>query len=87
MMPPRCKLWRLPRRAISRRSTSKEAGIANQTGRETSGSETGTVLSGTNARVLAEQFSSREHDAFRVPYLSDKAPEDEFHGQAVKTVA
>ena len=37
--------------------------------------------------VLAEQFSSREHDAFRVPYLSDKAPEDEFHGQAVKTVA
>ena len=50
MMPPRCKLWRLPRRAISRRSTSKEAGIANQTGRETSGSETGTVLSGTNAR-------------------------------------
>ena len=38
-------------------------------------------------RVLAEQFSSMEHDAFRVPYLSDKAPEDEFHGQAVKTVA
>ena len=31
--------------------------------------------------------SSMEHDAFRVPYLSDKAPEDEFHGQAVKTVA
>ena len=28
-----------------------------------------------------------EHDAFRVPYLSDKRPEDAFHGQAVKTVA
>ena len=37
--------------------------------------------------VLAEQFSSMEHDAFRVPYLSDKIPEDAFHGQAVKTVA
>ena len=28
-----------------------------------------------------------EHDAFRVPYLSDKIPEAAFHGQAVKTVA
>ena len=28
-----------------------------------------------------------EHDAFHVAYLSDKIPEDEFHGQAVKTVA
>ena len=37
--------------------------------------------------VLAEQFSSMEHDAFRVPYLSDKIPEAAFHRQAVKTVA
>ena len=28
-----------------------------------------------------------EHDRFHVPYLSDKIPEDAFHGQAVKTVA
>ena len=28
-----------------------------------------------------------EHDAFHVAYLSDKIPEDGFHGQAVKTVA
>ena len=28
-----------------------------------------------------------EHDAFRVPYLSDEIPEAAFHGQAVKTVA
>ena len=28
-----------------------------------------------------------EHDAFHVAYLSDKIPEDAFHGQAVKTVA
>ena len=37
--------------------------------------------------VLAEQFSSMEHDAFHVSYLSDKIPEAVFHGQAVKTVA
>ena len=37
--------------------------------------------------VLTEQFSSMEHDAFHVAYLSDKIPEDAFHGQAVKTVA
>ena len=37
--------------------------------------------------VLTEQLSSMEHDAFHVPYLSDKIPEDAFHGQAVKTVA
>ena len=36
---------------------------------------------------LYGQFSSMEHDAFRIPYWSDKIPEDEFHGQAVKTVA
>ena len=28
-----------------------------------------------------------ERDAFHVAYLSDKIPEDAFHGQAVKTVA
>ena len=28
-----------------------------------------------------------EHDAFRIPYLSDTIPEAAFHGQAVKTVA
>ena len=28
-----------------------------------------------------------EHDAFHVAYLSDKIPEDAFHGQAVRTVA
>ena len=33
--------------------------------------------------VLAEQFSSMEHDAFRVPYLSDKTLEAAFNGQAV----
>ena len=37
--------------------------------------------------VLAEQFSSMEHDAFFVSYLSDKIPKAVFHGQAVKTVA
>ncbi len=37
--------------------------------------------------VLTEQFSSMERDAFHVSYLSDKIPEDAFHGQAVKTVA
>ena len=37
--------------------------------------------------VLTEQFSSMEHDAFHVSYLSDKTPEALFHGQAVKTVA
>ena len=37
--------------------------------------------------VLAEQFSSIEHDAFNVPYLSGKISEVVFHGQAVKTVA
>ena len=37
--------------------------------------------------VMIEQFSSMEHDAFHVAYLSDKIPEDAFHGQAVKTVA
>ncbi len=36
---------------------------------------------------LAEQFSGMEHDAFRVPHLSDTIPEPAFHGQAVKTVA
>ena len=37
--------------------------------------------------VMAEQFSSRERNAFHVSYLSDKTPEAVFHGQAVKTVA
>ena len=37
--------------------------------------------------VLTEQFSSMEHDAFHVSYLSDKIPEALFHGQAAKTVA
>ena len=37
--------------------------------------------------VMIEQFSSMEHDAFHVSYLSDKIPEAVFHGQAVKTVA
>ena len=37
--------------------------------------------------VLTEQFSSMEHDAFHVSYLSDKIPEAVFNGQAVKTVA
>ena len=37
--------------------------------------------------VLAGQFSSREHDAFRVPHLSDTIREAAFHRQAVKTVA
>ena len=32
--------------------------------------------------VLAEQFSSIEHDGFRGPYLSDNTPEAAFHGQA-----
>ena len=37
--------------------------------------------------VMTEQFSSMEHDAFHVPYLSDTIREAAFHGQAVKTVA
>ena len=37
--------------------------------------------------VLTEQFSSMERDAFHVPYLSNKTPEDVFNGQAVKPVA
>ena len=37
--------------------------------------------------VLTEQFSSREHDAFHVPHLSDTIREAALHGQAVKTVA
>ncbi len=37
--------------------------------------------------VLTEQFSSMQRDAFHVSYLSDKIPEDAFHGQALKTVA
>ena len=37
--------------------------------------------------VMAEQFSSMEHDRFHIPYLLDKIPEAGFHGQAVKTVA
>ena len=36
---------------------------------------------------MIEQFSSMEHDAFHVSYLSDKIPEAVFHGQAVRTVA
>ena len=32
--------------------------------------------------VLAEQFGSTEHDAFRGPYLSENTPEAPFHGQA-----
>ena len=36
---------------------------------------------------MAEQFSRMKRDAFHVSYLSDKIPEDAFHGQAVKTVA
>ena len=36
---------------------------------------------------MIEQFSSMERDIFHVPYLSDKTPEDAFHGQAVKTGA
>ena len=36
---------------------------------------------------MTEQFSSMERDIFHVPYLSDKTPEDAFHGQAVKTGA
>ena len=32
---------------------------------------------------MAEQFRSMEHDAFRVPYLSDKTLEAAFNGQAV----
>ena len=35
---------------------------------------------------MTEQFSSMEHDAFHVSYLSDKIPEAVFHGHAVKTV-
>ena len=37
--------------------------------------------------VLAEQFSLREYDAFRIPHLSDTIADAAFHGQAVKTVA
>ena len=37
--------------------------------------------------VLAEQFSSREQDAFRVPHLADRIAAAAFHGQAVRTVA
>ena len=37
--------------------------------------------------VMIGQFSRMEHDAFHVPYLSDKISEAVFHGQAVKTVA
>ena len=36
---------------------------------------------------MIEQCSSMEHDAFHIPYLSNKMPEPIFHGQAVKTVA
>ena len=36
---------------------------------------------------MTEHFSSREHDAFHVPHLSDTIPEAAFNGQAVKTVA
>ena len=37
--------------------------------------------------VLTEQFSSMEHDAFHLLYLSDKISKSVFHGQAVKTIA
>ena len=71
MLPNRL---RRPRRtSISRRAASEAS--------------CGGLLCRAQTPVRAEQFSSMEHDAFRVPYLSDKAPEDEFHGQAVKTVA
>ena len=36
---------------------------------------------------MTEQLCSMECDIFPVPYMSDKIPEDAFHGQAVKTVA
>ena len=36
--------------------------------------------------VMTVQFSSTEHYAFHVPYLSDTTPEAAFHGQDVKTV-
>ena len=37
--------------------------------------------------VTTEQFSSMEHDAFHVSYLSDKTPEAVFNSQAVRTIA
>ena len=36
---------------------------------------------------MIEQFSSRERNAFHVPYLSDKISDAAFHRHAVKTVA
>ena len=44
------RLWRPRRWAISRRSASRKVASRIRRGREMSGSETGTVLSGTNAR-------------------------------------
>ena len=36
---------------------------------------------------MIEQFCSMEYNEVPAPYLSDKTPEDVFHGQAVRTVA
>ena len=51
--------------------------------RETGGGGRPARFCQEETHVLAEQFSSMEHDAFRVPYLSDKTLEAAFNGQAV----
>ena len=55
--------------------------------RETGGVGKPALFCQEETLVLAEQFSSMEHNAFRVPHLSDTLREAAFHGQAVKTVA
>ena len=55
--------------------------------RETGGGGRPARFCQQQTHVLAEQFSSIEHNAFRIPYLSDTIPEAAFHRQAVKTVA
>ena len=47
--------------------------------RETGGGGRPARLCQKETLVLAEQFSSMEHDAFRVPYLSDLRPAGQHH--------
>ena len=59
------------------------ARVSLQLRRETGGGGKPARFCQEETHVLAEQFSSMEHDAFRVPYLSDKTLETAFNGQAV----
>ena len=56
---------------------------AGRRARETGGVGKPARFCQEETHVLAEQFSSMEHDAFRVPYLPDKTLEAAFNGQAV----